>query len=58
MSAAKHYAHVAEIKRQLAAKYTRLAMNAKSTPRRKTYLYRAEKYSNQARMLSNKAQIK
>lgn len=55
MSAAKQQEHVANIKRQLAAKYFSLANNTKSTPKRKAYLYRAERYTHQAEMLSRKA---
>ncbi len=58
MSAASKLAHVIEMKRQLADKYARLAQNAKSIPRRKNYLNRAEKYANQVRMLVSKQAVK
>jgi hypothetical protein len=37
-----------KVKQRLAAKYERLALVAKSTPRRKTYLYHADVYRRQA----------
>jgi hypothetical protein len=58
MSAAKQHEHLATIKRELAAKYFSLANVTKSTPKRKAFLYRAERYTNQAAVLSRKAQIK
>jgi hypothetical protein len=58
MSPAKQQEHLANIKRQLAAKYVSLANVTKSIPKRKAYLYRAQRYTNQAAMLSRKAQAK
>ena len=58
MSAAKQDAHVAQIKRDLAAKYFSLAKTAKGSAKRRSYLHRAERCQRQAEMLSSKAQSK
>jgi hypothetical protein len=58
MSAAKQYEHVAQVKRELAAKYFSLAKMCKGAAKRRSLLFRAEKYTHQAEMLSRKAQAK
>jgi hypothetical protein len=58
MSATKQYEHLAKIKRELAAKYFSLANVTKAAPKRKALLYRAERYTHQAEVLSRKAQVK
>jgi hypothetical protein len=58
MSAAKQYEHLAKLKRELAAKYFSLANVTKATPKRKAFLYRAERYTHQAAVFERKAQAK
>jgi hypothetical protein len=45
---------IVQNKLNLAAKYRRLATIAKSKPKRKTFIYQAERYRRQAEELSRK----
>jgi hypothetical protein len=56
MPTSKEYTHLADLKRQLAAKYFSLAKNCKGAAKRRSLLFRAEKYTHQAEVFSRKAQ--
>jgi hypothetical protein len=45
------------VKRELAAKYFSLAKHTKAQPKREAYLYKAERYTNQAEVLSRKLKL-
>lgn len=51
MSKARELANKVEVKRNLAAKYFSLAKATKAQPKRKAYLYRAERFARQAEVL-------
>jgi hypothetical protein len=56
MPTSKEYNHLAELKRQLAAKYFSLAKTCKGAAKRRSLLFRAEKYTHQADVFTRKAQ--
>jgi hypothetical protein len=49
--------HRVQVKQELAAKYFSLAKHAKATPKKRKFLFRAEKYANQAAVLARKGQL-
>jgi hypothetical protein len=55
MSKASEQARKAELKRTLSEKYSSLAKATRSQPKRRAYLYRAERYARQAQVLSRQA---
>jgi hypothetical protein len=55
MPASKEFERLAELKRQLAAKYVSLAKTCKGAAKRRSLLFRAERYSHQAEVYSRKA---
>jgi hypothetical protein len=56
MPSSKEYTRLAELKRQLAAKYTSLANQCKGAAKRRSLLFRAERYTHQAEVFARKAQ--
>jgi hypothetical protein len=55
MPSPKKFQHLSELKRQLAAKYFRLAKSCKGAAKQRSLLFRAERYSNQAEVYARKA---
>lgn len=52
MTKSSEKAKLVQTKRALSEKYERLARTAKSTPKRKTYLFHAARFRRQAEQLS------
>jgi hypothetical protein len=55
MPTSKNYSHLSRLKRQLAAKYFSLAKTCKGAAKRRSLLFRAERYTHQADVFDRKA---